>query len=164
MNKRSNESPRRTRAAKQLNAQRWRTYSLILVCALLMVSGFFLAGRQHFSSIDYGMRNSRLRRQIDDLEAEKRRLLLAREVSLSPAEIKKAIRRNGMADPTVGGEVAQVASSTKEKAIPQNPVQTPAKSLVQKTSEVTVAQRASVVTGSKTAQSIKPIRATMAAE
>ena len=104
------------KTANQGSARRWPSYMLMLVCGLMLVSGFFLAGRQHFSSMDYGMKNSRLRKQVDELEAEKRRLLLAREVSLSPAEIKKAAKRSGMTDPTEGEIVAQVASTTKEKA------------------------------------------------
>lgn len=168
MDKREYRRPQRTRARKQDNSKRVRTYSLMFVCLLTLVSGFFFAGRQHFSSMDYGMRNSRLRRQVDELEAEKRRLLLAREVSLSPSEIKKAIRRTGIADPTVQGEVAQVASSTKDKAIPQAPVQAPvqaqAKSLVMKTAAITVAQRTNAVADAKTAQMIRPVKVTMAAE
>ena len=64
--------------------KRWRTFLLMGVCLTLLVSGFFFAGRQHFSSMDYGMKNAKLRNQIVQLEAEKRRLVLAREVSLSP--------------------------------------------------------------------------------
>ena len=97
---------------------RWRTYTLILTCGLLTVSGFFLAGRQHFSWMDYGMKNSRLRRQIDELQAEKRRLLLAREISLSPMEIKKAAKKLGLADAEGDSTVAQVITATKQKAIP----------------------------------------------
>ena len=46
--------------------------------------------------MDYGIRNSRLRKQIDDLRAEKQRLLYTKEVSLSPNEIKKAARKTGL--------------------------------------------------------------------
>jgi AmiR/NasT family two-component response regulator len=68
---------------------------MIVVAGAILVVGFFFAAQQHFSSIDYGIKNSRLRKQIDELEAEKRRLLLAKEVSLSPSEIKKAARKMG---------------------------------------------------------------------
>jgi hypothetical protein len=60
-----------------------------------MILGFFFAARQHFSSIEYGIKNSRLRKQLDELEAEKRRLLLAKEVSMSPIELMKAARKIG---------------------------------------------------------------------
>lgn len=109
-----------------------KTYLMIAMCMLLFVAGLFFAGRQHFSSMDYGMKNSRLRKQIDELEAEKRRLLLAREVSMSPAEIKKAAKRVGL----FSGEraeqvVAQVTSTTKEKATERTSV--PSDPLITKT-------------------------------
>jgi hypothetical protein len=72
------------------------TYFALTGCALILLSGFFFAGRQHFASMDYGIRNSKLRKQIEDLQAEKRRLLFAKEVSLSPNEIRKAARKAGL--------------------------------------------------------------------
>jgi hypothetical protein len=65
---------------------------------VILVAGFFLAARQHFSSMEYGLQNSRLRRQIDELESEKRKLTVSREVSLSPVELRKAVRRIGFID------------------------------------------------------------------
>ena len=56
------------------------------------------------------MKNSRLRKQIDDLESEKRRLLLAREVSLSPAEIDR--RRPQASRPPSPMRTAEFASAT----------------------------------------------------
>src|SRR5687768_2841912 len=47
----------------------WPAYVIMPVCGLLLISGFFFAGRQHFVSMDYGIKNSRLRKQIEDLEA-----------------------------------------------------------------------------------------------
>jgi hypothetical protein len=128
------------------------------ICAATVISGFFFAARQHFSSMDYGMKNSRLRRQIDELEAEKRRLVLSREVSLSPAEIKRAAKKVGL----LGGEqnpaVAQVISSTKEKAVPATP-STPEKGLIIKTAAVAPAQQpiAEKLVG-KTARLEKPAK------
>jgi hypothetical protein len=108
----------RNRTRIEPTRSRWRAYTLILTCTLLTVSGVFFAGRQHFSWMDYGMKNSRLRKQIDDLQAEKRRLLLAREISLSPMEIKKAAKKAGLADAESSATVAQVVTSTKDKAVP----------------------------------------------
>ncbi len=97
--------------------KRGRTRAVIIVCCLMLISGFFYAGRQHFSAMDYGMKNSRLRKQIDELDAEKRRLILAREVSLSPAEIKKAAKKAGLTDQTASDyQMARLASVTREKA------------------------------------------------
>ncbi len=86
----------------------------MFVCLVVVIAGFFLAARQHFSSMDYGMRNSKLRKQLDDLESEKRRLLLAREVSLSPAEIKKAAQKLGVDDLHVASpQMASISNAPK---------------------------------------------------
>ena len=84
---------------KGTNAKRghtWRVILIVGVCSALFAAGFFVAGRQHFASMDYGMKNSRLRKQIEELESQKRRLILAREISLSPNEIKKAAKKAGL--------------------------------------------------------------------
>ena len=72
---RQNAPSRKRKEAK--TAIRMKSYALMSACALLLVAGFFFAGRQHFASMDYGMKNARLRKQVDELESEKRRLLLA---------------------------------------------------------------------------------------
>lgn len=92
----ANTSIRRRAASRrpvEKPKSRIKVYALMITCLLILISGFFLAARQHFASIDYSIRNSRLRRQLDELEAEKRRLMVAREVSLSPAEIRKAAKK-----------------------------------------------------------------------
>ncbi len=66
---------------------------LMLACGAMLVCGFFFAARQHFASIDFSMRNSHLRKMSDELEADKRRLLLAKEIALSPDELKKAAQK-----------------------------------------------------------------------
>ena len=146
------------------SSARWRTYSLTVVCTLTLASGFFLAAQQHFASMDTGMKNSRLRRQVDELEAEKRRLLLAREVSLSPVEIKKAARKTGLIDQAGNNhEIAQVVSTTKEKAVP--PAISDAKSMIVKTAAVSPARAAdpvrttAAVSYPKTDKPVRPVKA-----
>jgi hypothetical protein len=73
--------------------------------------------------MDYGMKNSRLRKQIDELQAEKRRLLLAREVSLSPMELKKAVKKAGFSEaepavPVVTQAAVTTPAKTKDKTLP----------------------------------------------
>ena len=120
--------------------KRWRTYSMMVVCGAVLASGFFFAARQHFASMDYGMRNSRLRKQVDDLEAEKRRLLLARESSMSPVEIKKAARRAGLVTSAPDVPLAQIASTTKEKAVPPTAATATSKPMIVKTASVAPVQ------------------------
>lgn len=78
----------------------WRYVILSAVCGLILAVGFFGAARQHFASINYGIQNAKLRKQADELRSEQRRLLLAREVSLSPGEIKKNARKIGFTEMT----------------------------------------------------------------
>ena len=93
--------------------RRWPTYVLVAACLLMLVSGFFLAGRQHFLSMDYGMKNSSLRRQIDELEAEKKRLMYVRETALSPVEIKKSAKKTGLVDTATVLAATQLAPAVK---------------------------------------------------
>ncbi|MFZ1702430.1 MAG: hypothetical protein WBO10_10530 [Pyrinomonadaceae bacterium] len=163
MNKREKRSTRRIKVNRpEARPKRFRTYFLIASCALLLVSGFFFAGRQHFSSMDYGMKNSKLRRQVDLLQAEKRRLMLAREVSLTPNEIKKAIQKVSFDVKNTDGEVAQVASMTKEKAISGG--DSNAKPLVIRTAAVTPASLPAQAVSLETKRSSRPIKRTLAAE
>ena len=76
----------------------WRYCLLTLICGAFLVVGFFGAARQHFSSIDFGIKNSRLRKQVDELEAEQRRMLLNKEVVMSPGEIKKSAKKIGFVE------------------------------------------------------------------
>ena len=106
----------------QSDRSRAKMWLAMLACMTVLVCGFFFAARQHFSSMDFGMKNSRLRKQIDDLESEKRRLLLAREVSLSATELKKAATRVKL---TVGDavtpELASLTTTVKNKVLGATP-------------------------------------------
>ncbi len=153
---------KRNNTKQQPESKNWRVYSLILVCGLLLLTGIFLAGRQHFSSMDYGMKNSRLRKQIDDLEAEKRRLLLAREISLSPIEIKKAAKKVGFSDGSEIQTVAQLTTATKDKAVPATAV-APANPMIVKTAAVS-STMAMVTSLKKNDKIAKVTKTTMAAE
>lgn len=148
---------RSTRAAQQATGKRrYRTYVLMFVCAFVMVAGFFFAARQHFSSMDLGMKNSKLRKQIDELQAEKRRLLLAKETSLSPAELKKAAKKAKIGEPAEAQtEVSQVSATTKDKAVPPTAVATAAAPLVVKTAMT--APTAASVTAVAKLEKAKPV-------
>lgn len=105
-----NPSVIRTRPRKTAAATRelpWTFVLLVIVCACVVGTGFFFAARQHFNSIDYGIKNSKLRDQLQNLEAEKRRLLLAREVALSPLSMRKAARGLGLRE---SSEMAQAVT------------------------------------------------------
>ena len=99
MPKRKQSIKSKTQAARR-DPIPWKYCFLTLFCGLMLVVGFFFAARSHFSSIDFGIKNSRLRKQIEELEADKRRLILSKEIALSPAEIKKAAKRIGLTEMT----------------------------------------------------------------
>lgn len=159
MKKRNLASTRKSKAAGRVsNPKGWRIYSLMFLCSLLIVAGFFFAGRQHFSSMDYGMKNSRLRKQIDELESEKRRLLLQREIAQSPAEIKKSAKRVGYDDAaSVETEFAKAIPENKLKAIGTTaaPLKTAG---VLKTADVSAVQASLTSSSSKPERIAKPIK------
>lgn len=124
MNGRKKRTPRRTN--KKSPRTRITPRAVIVACLLsaFLVAGTFFAAQQHFYVVDYGMKNSRLKKQIDDLEAEKRRLLLAREVASSPAELKRVAKRLGVVPSSASSdEAVKVSSIVKEKALPPKPAQ-----------------------------------------
>lgn len=111
---------RRSTSKRQANAgSHVRIYATAALAGAIVVSGFFLAATQHFSFWDFSIKNSRLRHQIDELQAEKRRLLVAREVSLSPAEIKKAAEKAALltADTTAVAQAISKPNSAASSAV-----------------------------------------------
>ncbi|PYS98579.1 MAG: hypothetical protein DMF63_15395 [Acidobacteria bacterium] len=87
---------------------------LVIACACVVAAGFFFAARQHFNSMDYSIKNSKLREQIQNLETEKRRLILAREVAVSPLAIRKAANSLGLRQ---NAEVAAIQVASKESTV-----------------------------------------------
>lgn len=74
----------------------WKYCLLTLVCGFFLVAGFFYAARQHFASVNTSMDNAKLRKQIEEIKSQERRLKLAREVASTPSEIKKAAKKLGL--------------------------------------------------------------------
>ena len=94
----------------------WRYGFLTILCGLVLVVGFFFAARQHFSSIDFSIKNSKLKKQIDELETDKRRMQLAKEIALTPGEIKKAAKKIGLTEMTASNaEVSRASIEKQEK-------------------------------------------------
>lgn len=97
---------------------------LTIACAAFLATGFFFAARQHFAAMDLGMKNSTLRKQVEEMEGQKRQLLLAREIVRSPAEMKRIASNKGFRQREAA--VMAVAAS----------VGTPASPLIERTSFV----------------------------
>jgi hypothetical protein len=96
MRKRNTATSKRSPRSGKDDSKKLSKYIVLFGCGLILISGFFFAARQHFAAMDYGIKNSRLRKQIDDLKAEKQRLLFARELSVSPNEIKRSAEKAGL--------------------------------------------------------------------
>lgn len=105
---RSNAVPR--------SPMQWRLVFLTIVCAAIVAAGFFYAARQHFSTMEFGLKNSKLRKQIEDLEAERRRLILAKEVSLSPLEVTRNAASLGFREQAVTPPTAEMIKAEKPVA------------------------------------------------
>jgi hypothetical protein len=105
---------------KQIKRERdpipWRYCILTLICGFVLVGGFFFAARQHFSSMDYGIKNSKLKKQKEDLEDTQRQLVLAKEKVLLPEEIKKAAKKLGFTEMTAANIQTLYSSTEKPKA------------------------------------------------
>ncbi len=139
---RSRITRRAHKTATKTITSRWKLYFLMSLCSMIVVSGTFLAARQHFSPWDYSIRNSNLRKQIDELETEKRRLLLAREVALSPTEIKRSAKKLNIDQSDMAVvQPARPASPVKDRQVPAalasaNPVEKPAATYTMLTASV----------------------------
>ena len=98
--------------------------------------------------MDYGIKNSRLRKQIDELEAEKRRLFLNKEISLSPAELMKVAKKLGFTQYV--SDMSQITATPASTVKSQKPdAATP---IVQKTVIVKPVQPAKATAESKPAR------------
>jgi len=118
MRERSIRRPQaKTVSTAEVNPLTWRYLIVMLICGCVLAAGFFFAARQHFSSMEYGFNNSKLRKQLEDLESENRRLRHSREVSLSPGEIKKVARNLGFRE-IESGIVMTAATDVKSKISP----------------------------------------------
>jgi len=113
----------------------WRYCLLTLLCGVFLVGGFFVAARSHFASIDFGIKNSTLKKQLEDLEAEKRRLMWLKETALSPAEIKKAAKKLGLTEMTANNfqTFGTRIQEKNEKPLPAKKTEDKPKQLVETT-------------------------------
>jgi hypothetical protein len=100
--------PRQPSAAER-NPTPWLYIFLTIICAAFLATGFFFAARQHFTAMNLGMKNSTLRKQLEDMEGEQRRLMLSREMVRSPAEIKRIARGHGFRENDYGIVPVQAA-------------------------------------------------------
>ena len=70
--------------------------ALLLVCGLILASGFVFAAQQHFAAVEYGYKSEGLRRERDRLLEEEQQLLLQREQAFAPARLAVEARELGL--------------------------------------------------------------------
>ncbi len=111
------QNKKRGQVKREATPLSWRYSLMTLVCGLILAAGLFFAAYQHFSEIGYGFKNAKLREQKEDLEAEKRRLYLTREILLTPAEVKKAAKKIGLKEAAING-----IEALNQKVVSVNPL------------------------------------------
>lgn len=116
---------RSSRVRRQRDPIPWKYCVLTVVCGLLLVAGFFVAAKQHFTSVQTGMGNAELRGTVAKLKDENRRLLISKERASTPAKIAKLARDYGFTETPrsviSATPVYQNASSLSSPATESNP-------------------------------------------
>jgi cell division protein FtsL len=91
--------------------------ALLLLCGLVLASGFVVAAQQHFAAVAYGYKSEGLRRERERLLEEKQHLLLQKEQAFAPARLATKARELGL-KPLVASQVGtQNAVSPRQVSI-----------------------------------------------
>ncbi len=106
---------RKPKVRREREPVSWKYILLCAFCGLMLVVGFFGAARQHFASINYGIKNSKLKKEVEELKSEQVRLKLAREVAMTPAEIKKSAKELGFTEKTASNIQAFHVETVSDK-------------------------------------------------
>jgi hypothetical protein len=84
----------------------------LLLCGLVLASGFVFAAQQHFTAVDYGYKSEGLRRERDRLLEEKQQLLLKKEQAFAPARLAVQARELGLR-PLLASQVGTQSASSR---------------------------------------------------
>jgi hypothetical protein len=88
--------------------------ALLLVCGLVLASGFVFAAQQHFAAIDYGYKSEGLRRERERLLEEKQHLTLKKEQAFAPARLAIQARELGL-KPLLASQVGTQKASGRSQ-------------------------------------------------
>jgi cell division protein FtsL len=94
-----NRVPSKQRNSKVRHDRDLRALSrlaLLLLCGLVLASGFVYAAKQHFAAVQYGYQSESLRRERDRLLQEQQHLLLRKEQAFAPARLELQARELGL--------------------------------------------------------------------
>jgi cell division protein FtsL len=70
--------------------------AMLLVCGLILASGFVYAGVQHFAALKLGYETENLRKIRNALVEDQHRFQLEHDAAVSPARLEQAARQLGM--------------------------------------------------------------------
>jgi cell division protein FtsL len=70
--------------------------ALLLLCSLVLASGFVYAGVQQFGALRLGYETEKLRGDLEKARTEQKQLLMEREAAASPVRLEQAARQLGM--------------------------------------------------------------------
>lgn len=87
--------------------------ALLLVCGVVLASGFVFAAKQHFAALDYGYKSEGLRRERERLLEEKQHLMLTKEQAFAPARLAIQARELGLR-PLVASQVGTQKASRSQ--------------------------------------------------
>jgi hypothetical protein len=88
--------------------------ALLLLCGLVLASGFVFAAEQHFAAIDYGYKSEGLRRERERLLEEKQHLMLKKEQAFAPARLAIQARELGL-KPLLASQVGTQRASNRSQ-------------------------------------------------
>ncbi|MEP6818361.1 MAG: hypothetical protein ABJA18_02435 [bacterium] len=88
--------------------------ALLLVCGLVLASGFVFAAEQHFAALDYGYKSEGLRRERERLLHEQQQLMLTKEQAFAPARLAIKARELGLKPLAARQVETQKASSRSQ--------------------------------------------------
>jgi hypothetical protein len=88
--------------------------ALLLLCGLVLASGFVFAAQQHFAAVDYGYKSEELRRERARLLEEKQQLMLQKEQAFAPARLAAQARELGLR-PLLASQVGNQKASRRSQ-------------------------------------------------
>ncbi|HEV2883774.1 MAG TPA: hypothetical protein VGW36_02890 [Pyrinomonadaceae bacterium] len=78
--------------------------ALLLICGLILASGFVFAAQQHFAAVQFGYQSEGLRNERERLLQERQHLMLKKEQAFAPARLEVQARELGLR-PLMAGQL-----------------------------------------------------------
>jgi hypothetical protein len=110
-------SQRNSRIHRDRDLRALSRLAFLLICGLVLASGFVFAAQQHFAAVNFGYQSETLRKDRDRLIEENQHLLLKKEQAFAPARLATQARGLGLR-PLLASQVgAQKAVSSNQLSV-----------------------------------------------